>query len=247
MDLGPGSDPIEISNRICEIRGRAGPSERAEVKEKSNQLRASGRDEDPDGHLIQEVLAGDPSAYEELVRRHEATLSRVIFGILGDAHLAEDVLQDVMLIGYRKLTSFRGESRFSTWLTRIAVREAWGARSRWKRFRQRFAPLDESRTGAATGSLGSRPVEGTAARVLGMIGRLPRKERTALILHVVEQQSYSQISEVLRCPGGTVGSLISRARVRLQKMMPERETIDVLSPEEGEDLVRSAAGLLRDE
>src|SRR5277367_6553946 len=75
-----------------------------------------------DHAAIQAVLAGDKEAYAALVVRHSARLFRVAFRITGNKADAEDVVQDALLRGYRKLESFASRSDFSTWIYRIAVR-----------------------------------------------------------------------------------------------------------------------------
>jgi len=71
---------------------------------------------------IRAVLAGDKDAYSTLVMRHSSNLFRVAFRITGNEADADDVVQDALLRGYRKLKSFESRSEFGTWIYRIAVR-----------------------------------------------------------------------------------------------------------------------------
>src|ERR1700683_530628 len=75
-----------------------------------------------DQAAIQAVLAGDKEAYGALVVRYSGRLFRVAFRITGNEADAEDVVQDALLRGYRKLESFESRSDFGTWIYRIAVR-----------------------------------------------------------------------------------------------------------------------------
>src|SRR6202522_4685133 len=75
-----------------------------------------------DQAAIQAVLAGDKEAYAALVVRHSERLFRVAFRITGNEADAEDVVQEALLRGYRKLESFESRSDFGTWIYRIAVR-----------------------------------------------------------------------------------------------------------------------------
>lgn len=79
---------------------------------------------DPDLALIDLVLGGDASAFEALVRRHEARVYRTALGILRKTEDAEEALQDTFLSAYQHLREFRRDSRFTTWLTRIAINAA---------------------------------------------------------------------------------------------------------------------------
>src|SRR5262249_51289353 len=79
--------------------------------------------EDPDRELVASARAGDLTAFEGLVRRHQARVYRTLMGITGSAEDAQDGAQSVFLKVFRKLPGFGGESLFSTWLHRIAVNE----------------------------------------------------------------------------------------------------------------------------
>ena len=74
--------------------------------------------------LVDRVLAGDRRAFETLVRGHERRVFRVTVAILGNAEDAEEAMQDTFVKAFRHIDQFRRESRFTTWLTRIAVNEA---------------------------------------------------------------------------------------------------------------------------
>jgi RNA polymerase sigma-70 factor (ECF subfamily) len=81
-------------------------------------------EQEDDRQLVERVVAGDKRAFESLVRRHERRVFRVTLAVLGNAEDAEEALQDAFVKAYRHLAQFRGDSRFTTWLTRIAVNEA---------------------------------------------------------------------------------------------------------------------------
>ena len=104
---------------------------------------AGGKD---DLVLIESVLGGARRAFEPLVRRHERRVFRVALAVLGNVEDAEEAMRDAFIKAYRHLDQFRGESRFTTWLTRIAVNEALQKRQT----RKESVSLDES------SNLGSR-------------------------------------------------------------------------------------------
>jgi RNA polymerase sigma-70 factor (ECF subfamily) len=90
--------------------------------------RVQGSDEsnckDPDSELVVRAQAGDPDAFGRLVLQHKESISRVIFRITKNREDAEDEVQETFLRAYRGLCEFRGNSKFTTWLTRIAVNRA---------------------------------------------------------------------------------------------------------------------------
>ncbi len=182
--------------------------------------RATAPADDPDLPRIRRVLDGDETAFSDIVRSHHPGLSRIVTGIIVDRHLADDVLQEVFLIAYRKLPTFRAEARFSTWLTRIAVREAIGARRRWMRLKRLFTSLPEvpSDIKNVEETRESHAAEEEAV-VFDLVRRLPLKERAAFVLHAIEEKSYAEVADIMVAPIGTVGSLISRARARLRRSL----------------------------
>ena len=88
------------------------------------------RDAWDDPQLVQAIGRGDTLALEELYRRHGLALLSYLIGQVGDAALAEEILQDVMLAVWQGSAAFRGESRVTTWLLAIARRRAITARQR---------------------------------------------------------------------------------------------------------------------
>ena len=95
---------------------------------------------DEDLRLIERVLSGDRQAFGALVRSHERRVFRVTLAVLGQVEDAEDAMQETFIKAYRNLSQFRRESRFTTWLTRIAVNEALQKRQA----RKQHVSLDES-------------------------------------------------------------------------------------------------------
>src|SRR2546422_6006907 len=89
-----------------------------------------------DEEIVERILGGDTALFELLMRRHNQRLYRVTRAIVGDAGEAEDVIQDAYVRAFEHLGQFAGRARFSTWLTRIAVHEAFA------RLRRRGRQLD---------------------------------------------------------------------------------------------------------
>src|SRR6201981_1924793 len=91
--------------------------------------------------LVQAAKAGDVSAFEELVRRYDRNVFRIAQHITHNREDAEDVVQDAFLKAYENLPQFQGQSKFYTWLVRIAVNEALMKLRR--RRPERMVSLDE--------------------------------------------------------------------------------------------------------
>ncbi len=168
---------------------------------------------DPDRAAVERVVAGEPAEYARLIERHQQGLMRLVTGITADRHLAEDVVQEVFLTAYQRLAAFRFESSFKTWLYRIAVRRAAGAKRRLRRLWRTFLPLPEA--GAAPRAPAARQLD-DLDEALALLRRLRGPERAAFVL-CAEGWSYDEIAAITGCPSGTVAARISRARRRLEE------------------------------
>ncbi len=125
------------------------------------QPNAGENEQHPDVALVERVRAGDVSAYDTLVRKYERQVFRIAQHITQNREDAEDVMQDAFLKAYEKLDQFQGNSKFYTWLVRIAVNESL-MRLR-KRRTGKMVSIDEDRRdrrgqrSPRPGRLGARP------------------------------------------------------------------------------------------
>lgn len=181
---------------------------------------------DPDRDLVSRWQAGgDESAFEELIQRHERRVFGLLVRLLGDRSEAEDVTQETFLNLYRHGHRFRSESRFSTFVYRVAVNAALNRRRSLGRRRSRTAGLAELQ--AAGGELPAAPrdpessAEGSEIqrRVQAALSELRPALRLPVVLFDLEGLPYAEISRVLNLPEGTVKSRIHRARQALREIL----------------------------
>jgi RNA polymerase sigma-70 factor (ECF subfamily) len=178
-----------------------------------------------DEEVVERVLAGDASLFEILMRRYNQRLFRVARAILSDDTEAEDVMQEAYVRAFRELASFRGEARFSTWLTRIACHEAL-ARARK---RQRLVPIGEggggeppeppSETAGPERDLENRELH---AVLQDAVEILPDPLRTVFCLREVEGLSTEQTADALGLSGENVRVRLHRAKRSLRQTLDER-------------------------
>jgi len=177
-----------------------------------------------DEDLVHRVRAGEVTCFELLMRRNNRRVYRAVRSIVGSDDEAEDVMQEAYVNAYTHLGDFSGRARFSTWLTRIAVNEAFARLRR----RRRLTALDDSNAedhGMASPGLG--PEQHASDRELAVIlehavDSLPEAFRTVFVLRSVEQLSISETAEVLDIPEDTVKTRLHRARGLLQNALTER-------------------------
>ncbi len=177
-------------------------------------MRAEIEIEEPDPLLLARAAAGSQEAFRRLFERHSRAVLRVAFRYSGSRADAEDICQEVFLQVWRSAAGFRGEARFSTWLYRIAINRCLTHRRR----RPAELPcLDEA--AHLPDTRGADPE--TARLVEEAIGRLPGRQRMAIILAHFEGRSYREIAGLLATTVPAVESLLFRARASLRRRLGE--------------------------
>lgn len=168
---------------------------------------------DDDRELLERFLAGDETAFEALVVRHEAGLRGLAYGVLRDRGLAEDVAQETFLTAHRRAKSFRGEGSVAGWLRRIAVNLARDELRRQKRRPEAALPDGLEPSG--------EPQLANEARwdIRRGLGKLRPEHRIALVLRDVQGLGYREIAEALGWPLGTVQARVHRARQELRQAL----------------------------
>lgn len=185
-------------------------------------------DED-DFILVDRVLAGDKRAFESLVRRHERRVFRVALAVLGNVEDAEDAMQETFIKTFRHLDQFGKASRFSTWLTRIAVNAAIQKR----RSRKSFVPLTEAETDEAQIQIKKyEPWKTNPEQLYGKqeihrlveaaIQALPEIYREAFVLRDVEEISAEEAADVLGISVPALKSRLLRARLLVRETLAEK-------------------------
>ncbi len=183
----------------------------------------------PDIKIIKKVALGDGNAFEQLVKKYEHSVFNTIYRYIGDSDEACDIAQEVFIKVWRHAKSFKGKSKFTTWLHRIVVNQCLSYRSKRK---LRIVSLDETmEKGKIPESLkveiefeGKRKAE----IVRKAIDELPGRQRIALILSKFDNKSYAEIAQIMGVSLSSVESLIFRAKENLKKrFLPMREKDEI--------------------
>jgi RNA polymerase sigma-70 factor (ECF subfamily) len=186
----------------------------------SNQSRD---DHPPDAELVARCRAGDLEAFHEVYTRHATRLYNLAWRMSGSAADAEELLQEIFLLAYRKLGSFKGESSLGTWLYRLAMNLCLDRlRSKQGRMQQVTDPLDTGDGRVASG--GTQAPLDVVSRIdlERAIERLPDSYRAAFLLHDVEGFDHREVGDMLGIAEGTSKSLVHKARLRLRALLGGR-------------------------
>jgi RNA polymerase sigma-70 factor (ECF subfamily) len=184
-----------------------------------------------DEELVRAYLEGDDSAFEELVNRYENTIMNMAYRLLGNRSDAADVCQEVFVLLLRKLGSFRGEAKFSTWLYRVSLNACHDHARRLRRHvslsESPGEDLPEMEQRLADEGLDSPELSLEKAEVRNMvqeaITRLPHKFKEVIYLHDISGYNYKEVAEILDISLGTVKSRLNRARNRLAEELRESQ------------------------
>jgi RNA polymerase sigma-70 factor (ECF subfamily) len=181
-----------------------------------------------DQQVVLLARGGREAAYRELVRRYERPVFALVFRMVRDRELAEDLSQETFVKALNAIESYRPEFKFSSWIFKIANNAAI---DHLRRRELDTLSLDGSphaetpeavqATALQVGARQESPLDAVEAKELGAtieaaIGRLRPEYRSCILLRHVEGRAYEEIAEILDLPLGTVKTYIHRARNELR-------------------------------
>lgn len=185
--------------------------------------------ERPDEELIRSAVAGDRHAFTALIRRYEETVYGFAFKVCGNPEKAREVLQDTFINVFRKLASFDGKSKFSTWLYTIVSNNCLMKRRR-RKIDDLLESLDDPPAAPGKGVAphtdrwNETPVEllltGELRTILERaLSRLPADYRVTFVLRDMEEKSTRETATILNLSEEAVKSRLRRARAFLREQL----------------------------
>jgi RNA polymerase sigma-70 factor (ECF subfamily) len=173
---------------------------------------------DADAELVDRYLAGDMTAFDELMIRYERQIYRVCYRFVENRDDAMDLAQDVFIKAFEHLGSFRRESSLKTWLYRIAMNHCI---NHVKKHSQEFVEVTET-----TGSLGASvhlQLEDREEReqFRRLVRQLPPKQKAILELRINEQLSYDEIAKISGRSVSTIKASVFFALEKLRKLVKD--------------------------
>jgi RNA polymerase sigma-70 factor (ECF subfamily) len=178
-----------------------------------------------DEELVTRAQAGDLGAYDLLVARHTASAYRTAV-LLGAGSDAEDVIQEAFVKGYRKLSRYRGESSFRSWLLAIVANETRNmhrSRSRRDGLVLRAAAANPESQITEDGAVGGVLAAERRATLVRALRLLPVKDREVIVCRFLLDLSEEETVTMLGWPRGTVKSRTSRALAKLRGLLDREE------------------------
>lgn len=176
--------------------------------------------------LVERLRQRDERAFADLVRLYQNQVFTLAYRMLGDRGEAEDLAQEVFLQVLRSIITFRGESKLSTWIYRIAVNQCYNRRKylgrRGHKTNAEFDTVDEVGASASIANRGASPdavLEGAQLEeaLRAALAKLDEEHRVVVILRDIEDMSYEEIAAVTGLADGTVKSRLHRGRMALKQ------------------------------
>ena len=175
--------------------------------------------------LVRAARAGEPRAWDALLRDRQLPLFAYVAELTRDREAARDIVQETFAGAVRHIGSLRDEARFASWLFGIAHQKCVAHFRRARRHDARFAEnetMPEERCDEAMEDPRERLMrEEQAAEFFDLVEQLPTDQRSALLLHVLEDFSLEEIATITAVPVGTVKSRLFHARRALRQLVEE--------------------------
>jgi RNA polymerase sigma-70 factor (ECF subfamily) len=184
-----------------------------------------------DQEIVALARAGHEAAYRELIRRYERPIFSLLYRMVRDRELAEDLAQETFIKALNAIESYRPEFKFSSWIFKIANNSAIDhlRRRELDTLSLEGSPHAETpeaieATALQIGDRQESPLDEVAARELGgqieaAIAQLRPEYRSCILLRHVEGRAYEEIAQMLNLPLGTVKTYIHRARNELRQLL----------------------------
>ncbi len=187
----------------------------------SNKLQESKESQRNDKSLIERILAGDTDAFEGIIYDYGRLVNHIVYRMIPNISDREDICQDILIKVYQNLSSFRSDSKLSTWIGRIATNRCLD------HLGKKSLPLADEAFDKATESavdIQKTPDDKTEMAEISdllknEIDKLPTVYKTIITLYHLDENNYAEIGKILKMPAGTVKSYLFRARKMLRQQL----------------------------
>jgi RNA polymerase sigma-70 factor, ECF subfamily len=167
--------------------------------------------------LLRRCMSNDPDAYNKLFAQYHQRILNIAYRILGEESLAEDALQETLLNIYRGISSFRGDSKVSTWISRITINVCLAILRKSKG--RQYSELDDefmadlkAESTPFVDPMVYASLEELRSLVREAFNRMSEKQGVVVRLHDMEGNTIQEIAKIIGCPAGTVKSRLFYGR-----------------------------------
>jgi RNA polymerase sigma-70 factor (ECF subfamily) len=185
---------------------------------------------DADLRLVQQVRAGNMSAFDQLVLRYRERVYSVVYNLTSNREDAADLTQETFIKAFHSISRFKGHSSFFSWLYRIAINATLShlRRNRMRRFFSLEKMVEEDHSAELLQALVQQAANGKETvlkelqeKLNEALQKLSFKHRTVITLFEIDQLSHQEIADIMECSVGTVRSRLHYAKQQLQAHLGE--------------------------
>ena len=167
---------------------------------------------DDEPNLVEASRSGEAEAFAKLVARYQTMIHALTYRMCGSDADASDLAQDTFVVAWNRIDQFRGESRFSSWLYRIAMNLCLNWRARLARESQAKLELSQQQCDDSRS-----PEDARTRHLQAALMQLPPKQRAAIVLTVYDELTHGEAAEILGCSETTISWRIFSARRKLKR------------------------------
>ena len=180
--------------------------------------------------FIEQLRSGQENAFKNLVETYNSRVLNTVLGFIPNLHDAEDITQDVFVEIYQSISSFRGDSRLSTWIHRVAASKSleylrYKKRKKRQAYFQSLVGLEDERSKQVQDNYNhpglSLENKERGTILFGAIDKLPDKQKTAFILHKVRGLSQKEVADIMKTSVSAIESLLHRSKNNLKSMLSD--------------------------
>lgn len=178
---------------------------------------------DEESQWIERSRAGDQDAFEQLILRYQRMVYSLAYRMTGTESDAEDLAQETFIQAFRHFESYRGDSRFSSWIYRIAMNLCLNWRKRGQTRELAYRQWGEERMLEASAHP-TAPSDSDGEQVQMALLKLPAKQRAALVLTFYDGLNHGEAARVLGCSETTVSWRVFAAKAKLKHLLRHCES-----------------------
>jgi RNA polymerase sigma-70 factor, ECF subfamily len=178
--------------------------------------------------LVERAKRNEVEAFSELVLRHQKSLLRLAYRVLGDLEMAQDVVQESFMKAYLKLNSFEGRSAFKSWVFQITLNTA---KNKLRGKTMEFADIEKIQIPSEHDFEEDILSGDLKILIQAEVAKLPLKQKTALSLRIFEDMSFAEIAEIMKCPYDTAKANYRHALIKLRHTIGEKSDLQCFIPE----------------
>ena len=184
-----------------------------------------------DSELVRRAQGGEGHAFNILVDRYQGRITQLVYRYVRDTDTTMDLVQDIFFKVFRNLVKFKGESKFSSWLYRVATNDCLDHLRRVKVRKEQSLDtyqetgFDVPDEGRDTDISGVYEEKSERRRIAAAMADLPDNQRTVVVMKIYEEMTFDQIAEVLDEPVSTVKSRLYKALQALGGILRQKDFI----------------------